>query len=118
MRSIPAVLCLLATSALAQVPNPSGAAVTIQAPVVSAETPSSVPLEANDAQDQALLDSLMTALSSDAALKGAYLTVVVDRGNVNLSGTTVDAEQANRARSQAASLPGVRTVSSTIASER
>jgi osmotically-inducible protein OsmY len=114
-----ALCCLVATNAFAQVPASSGGAtVSSQAPVVSADTPSAVPLEANDASDQALLDALMTTLSADASLKGAYLTVVVDRGNVNLSGSTLDGAQAARARSDAAIFPGVRTVSSTIVPER
>ena len=114
-----ALCCLAATHALAQVPVDSGGAVvSSQAPVVSAVAPSAVPLEANSASDQALLDTLMTTLAADTSLKGAYLTVVVDRGNVNLSGSTLDGAQAARARSDVAVAPGVRTVSSTIVPER
>ncbi|HXS53740.1 MAG TPA: BON domain-containing protein [Usitatibacter sp.] len=48
---------------------------------------------AADASDRAVAARVMQALAEDPALEGSQITVLVDQGDVRLSGTTRDEEQ-------------------------
>lgn len=64
--------------------------------------------------DQALLDQVIAALSSDPSLSGAALSVTVSNGSVSIAGTARDNAQADRARSIAAGVAGDSRVSASI----
>jgi osmotically-inducible protein OsmY len=64
--------------------------------------------------DQAILDSVTAALSSDASLNGAVIRVLVSNGVVSLSGTAQSGDQADRAREVAESAAGSARVNSAI----
>jgi len=86
-----------------------GAVVTSTAPLVGGSAGVVV-----SSSDQALLDSVIAALSSDASLNGAVIQVLVSNGVVSLTGTAVDGGQADRARAIAASAAGTARVNSAI----
>lgn len=67
-------------------------------PVVSgttAETPNVA--AASETGDDAIAERVQRALADDPALEGAAITVLVDHGNVSLSGTAEDDDQADYA---------------------
>ena len=50
-----------------------------------------------DTSDRAVAERVMDALANDPALEGAAITVLVDQGQVRLSGTARDEDQASYA---------------------
>jgi hypothetical protein len=50
-----------------------------------------------DASDRAVAERVMDALANDPALEGSSITVLVDEGQVRLSGVAQDEDQAARA---------------------
>jgi osmotically-inducible protein OsmY len=67
-------------------------------PVVTGSTAATPNVAAaSEARDNALAERVMRALADDPALEGAAITVLVDHGNVSLSGTSEDDDQADYA---------------------
>jgi hypothetical protein len=67
-------------------------------PVVSGSTAASPNVAADsEVGDNGIAERVMRALSDDPALEGAAITVLVDHGNVSLSGTAEDDDQADYA---------------------
>jgi hyperosmotically inducible periplasmic protein len=59
-----------------------------------------------DTSDRAVAERVMDALANDPALEGAAITVLVDEGQVRLSGTARDEDQAAYAREVAQDAAG------------
>ena len=67
-------------------------------PVVSGTTAASPNVAAaSETGDDAIAERVQRALADDPALEGAAITVLVDHGNVSLSGTAEDDGQADYA---------------------
>lgn len=59
-----------------------------------------------DTSDRAVAERVMDALANDPALEGAAITVLVDQGEVRLTGTARDEDQAAYAREVAQDAAG------------
>jgi hypothetical protein len=71
---------------------------------------------ASETGDDAIAERVMRALAEDPALEGAAVTVLVDHGNVSLSGTAEDDDQAEYATqvAQDAAGPGAHVSSDNL----
>ncbi len=89
---------LLALAALA-LPAAADVRVLPSRPPVVSGTAAAGPnvAAASETGDNAIAQRVMRALAGDPALEGAAITVLVDHGNVSLSGTTEDDGQAEYA---------------------
>ena len=66
------------------------------------------------ANDQRLMDEVISALAADPTLKGANVNVTIDNGSVTLSGTAQDSAQAARAKQVAEGVAGLGRVNSSV----
>jgi hypothetical protein len=86
-------------------------------PVVSGVTPGSPNVAAaSETGDNSIAERVMRALADDPALEGTAITVLVDHGNVSLSGTAEDDGQADYATkvAQDAAGPGAHVSSDNL----
>jgi len=93
-----AVALALAAAALALPAVADVRALPSRPPVVSGTTAHSPDVAASsEVGDNAIAERVMRALADDPSLEGAAITVLVDHGNVSLSGTAESDQQADYA---------------------
>ena len=105
-KTLASVLLAVALSAGAAAPE-----ITISSPAGSVSTVIGV---THAAADESLLQKVVSALSSDPDLRGAFVTVTVEGGAVKLTGTANTAVQAARAEEVAQAAAGSTAVVSEV----
>lgn len=113
----PSIALALAGAALALPATADVRVLPSRPPVVSGATARSPDVAAaSEVGDDAIAERVMRALAEDPGLEGTAITVLVDHGNVSLSGTTEDDQQADYATriAQDAAGPGAHVSSDNL----